>query len=341
MRPLTALLLSSAIAITLGSSGNIQAQENNLPPEIQQHLNQSGNSALFPPVQSATSFPDYPGGQTSQPANTTPNGVAPLPPLPAPTGQETIESVASPLSPEEIEQLKEMVNKQQRAASHKPYKTIPKTRSLSVDLSPGASIPVVYTAPNEITTLVFLDSTGKPWTIAAKPRVSNTTIYDVEWIEKSSALVISTTQPYEHGNISVFLQGLVTPVIVKFDNAPIRKRKRVVDMRVDIRVPGRGPNAAPLSYGTPKIALYDDVLQGFLDGIPPSGAQKIEHDKEQSTQIWEYQQALYVRTPLSIRTAFDSSVSSGDGTHVYKIAKTPYVTLSENGQAVTLELNIY
>lgn len=57
-------------------------------------------------------------------------------------------------------------------------------------------------------------------------------------------------------------------------------------------------------------------------------------------QAWQYGDALFVRTVNDIQTAFDQSMASGDGTRVYRLAPTPFVTLSEMGRAVTLQLDI-
>ncbi|WP_426212503.1 DotH/IcmK family type IV secretion protein [Massilia sp. TWP1-3-3] len=90
------------------------------------------------------------------------------------------------------------------------------------------------------------------------------------------------------------------------------------------------------------MALYDDVMQAFLDGLPPKDAKRVQmHGGAPArTQIWQYGDALFVRTAYDIQSAFDQSLASGDGTRVYRLAPTPYVTLSEMGRSVTLQLDI-
>ena len=58
------------------------------------------------------------------------------------------------------------------------------------------------------------------------------------------------------------------------------------------------------------------------------------------TQVWQYGDAMFVRTNYDIQTAFDQSMAAADGTRVYRLPPTPYVTLSEMGRSVTLQLDI-
>jgi intracellular multiplication protein IcmK len=232
-----------------------------------------------------------------------------------------------------------------KAKAYQPVRAIPQISSVSVDLSPGASIPVLRVMPGEISNLVVLDSTGAPWPLVAPPKISKPDLFTAEWLKDSHIVVVSTISPYESGNLSVFLQGSATPVVVKLvTGEPDGKNEktRVVDARLDMRVPGRGPNAKAALMGPGKIALYDDTLQAFLDGIPPKDARAVEThgDVPSHTKIWQYNGDIFVRTQQDIQTAFDQSLASGDGTKVYRLPATPYVTLSQMGQSVTLQLDI-
>ncbi|WP_028229510.1 DotH/IcmK family type IV secretion protein [Paraburkholderia ferrariae] len=280
----------------------------------------------------------YPAGAVPQ------NGVAPMPPLAPPSNYERAEQVVSPFSNGEIVKLRQQLDDSRKAKAYHPVRTVPRISSISVDLSPGAALPIARVLPGEQTTLVFVDSTGAPWPLAVAPRVSDARYFDVEWLQGTPSVVISALSAYEDGNVTVFLQGMATPVVVKLATGePDSKEKsRVVDYRLDLRVPGRGPNAQAPFLGAGRIALYDDTMQGFLDGIPPSGAKRVtaHGDVPARTQVWQYGDAMFVRTNYDIQTAFDQSMSAADGTRVYRLPPTPYVTLSEMGRSVTLQLDI-
>lgn len=314
------------------------------PPSSQQQI-----QAAFPPSNYgpgnyavAGQVPQgYAGGQGAGAAQ---NGVAPIPPLAPPTNMERAEQAVSPFSNQEIVRLREQLDSTRKAKAHQPVRTVPRISSTSVDLSPGSALPIARTLPGETTTLVFVDATGAPWPLAAIPRVSDKRYFDIEWLEGTPALVVSALSSYEDGNVTVFLKGLATPIVVKLSSGePDSKSKsRIVDYRLDLRVPGRGPNAKAPLLGPDKIALYDDVMQGFLDGIPPRDAKQVRAlgEAPARTQVWQYGNAFFVRTSHDIQTAFDQSMASADGTRVYRIAPTPYVTLSDMGRAVTLQLDI-
>ena len=272
------------------------------------------------------------------------NGVVPLMPLQPPRDFDRAAQVVSPFSNDEIVHLRQQLDDSRKAKAFHPVRTVPRISSLSVDLSPGATLPIARTLPGETTTLVFLDASGAPWPLAAIPRVSDNRYFDAEWLQGTAAIVISALSAYEDGNITVFLQGLPTPVVVRLATGEpdSSDKSRVVDYRLDLRVPGRGPNTPPGVTGPDRIALYDDTLQAFLDGLPPAGAKEvsIQGVPPGQTRVWEFGGALFVRTRCDIQTAFDRSLASADGTRVYRLDRTPYVTLADAGRSVTLQLDI-
>nr|WP_172687549.1 DotH/IcmK family type IV secretion protein [Pseudomonas syringae]ARO44779.1 IncI1 plasmid conjugative transfer protein TraN [Pseudomonas syringae pv. actinidiae] len=276
------------------------------------------------------------------------NGVAPLPPLAAPDDAADFneaQQIAAPFSPSKIRELRGSLEDTRRAKAYQPVRAIPRITSVSVDLSPGASLPVLRVMPGEISTLVLLDSTGAPWPLAITPRISRDDLFSAEWMAGSHVVVVSTQSSYESGNIALFLQGSTSPVVIKLvtgEPDSTGEKSRIVDARLDVRIPGRGPYAKAPLMGPGKIALYDDTLQAFLDGVPPKDAQAVvaHGDVPTHTKVWQYNGDLFVRTQQDIQTAFDQSLSSGDGTKVYRLPATPFVTLSQMGQSVTLQLDI-
>jgi intracellular multiplication protein IcmK len=310
------------------------------PPKLQ---------ANFPPSNFAAG--NYPVPQPQVAANpatvaTGPHdGMAPLLPLaPPPTDYQRAAEIVSPLQDGAIRQLRGRFDSSRNAKAHKPMRTSPRIRSTSVDLSPGASLPILRTMPGETSTVVFLDSTGAPWPLAAIPRISKPSVASIEWLKDTPAVLVSMLSPYEEANMTVFLHGLPMPVVVKLSAGEPSggHRWREVDYRLDLRIPGRGPYAKAAIAGSPKIALYDDTLQAFLDGLPPQTAVRLKPrgSTPGRTVVWQHDGALFVRTDRDMQNAFDSTLAASDGTRVYRLPLTPFLTLSDAGKAVTFQVDI-
>lgn len=321
--------------------------ENRFPPPPGASPLAATNIQAAPPVQTTAygAGTSAPASRLDQPAQVpTQNGMAPLPPLTPPGAEKQAENILVPLAPDEIIKLRKMLENMRKANAFHPVRTIPKTRVTTADLSPGAPIPIARMLPGEMSTLVFIDAQGNPWPLAAAPRVSDQRSFDVEWLKDSAAVVISPLSAYEDGNLAVILQGLATPIMIKLvtGEPDSNNKSREVDYRLDIRVPGRAPGAPAGVAGPDRVALYDTILQGFLDGLPPKEARevKVHGAGPARTQVWQFDGAVYVRTTADFRSAFEQTMGASDGTRVYRLAPTPYLTLSEGGQSLVLTLDI-
>ncbi|MBU2708740.1 hypothetical protein KCM76_22295 [Zooshikella marina] len=277
------------------------------------------------------------------------NGVAKLPPLVPPNGYDRAKSHMAPFTPEQLKELRNLLESTRKANSYEPVRSVPRISGESVDLSPGAAIPILRTLPGEMSSLVFIDSTGAPWPLAAAPRVSggNNKLFSVEWLKDSPTVIVSALTSYQDGNLTVLLKGLATPVVIKLvtGEADNNKKLRVVDFRKDLRIPGRGPFAKAPIYSESKINLYNDTLQSFLDGIKPANAKPVKwQPKDQypseKVQIWQLKDKLFLRTRLSLQSGFDETLASSDGTKVYSMPLTPYINLSDMSNSIVLLLNI-
>ncbi len=271
------------------------------------------------------------------------DGLAALPPLSPPPFKQA-EAAVAPFTPDEIVKLRRALDGTRKAKAFRPLRTVPRISTATVDLSPGASPPIARMMPGEIATLVFIDMAGHPWPLAAAPRVSDSRSFDVEWLQDAASVLISPLSSYEDGNLVAMLAGLPTPVVVKLATGEpdTKASTRVIDYRLDLRVPGRAPGSPPASAGPERIALYDSTMQAFLDGLPPSEARavKLQGEVPPRTKIWQYGGALFLRTELSIQSAFDQTMASSDGTRVYRLPPTPFVTLSSGPAALVLQLDI-
>ena len=234
-----------------------------------------------------------------------------------------------PLSPNQIKQLRQRMNDSQQAAADYPgVPPKPTSSSISVNLSPGATPPVVRLRDGFVTSLVFLDSTGEPWPIQAYD-IGDPGSFNVQWNQKGNTLLVQSNKAYKSGNLAVILKGDDTPVMVT-----LMPGQRAVDYRVDMRVPGLGPNASALQSGLPDTA--NPQLLSFLNGIPPNGAKALQVQGG-PCQAWTSGGHLYLRTQLTVLSpSWLASMSSPDGTHVYEIMKSPVVLASFRGKDVQL-----
>ena len=236
-----------------------------------------------------------------------------------------------PLTPEQIRTLRYMLDQSQRAASAYPG-TPPKptSSSVAVSLSPGATPPVVRLRAGFVTSVVFLDSTGQPWPIKAYD-IGDPKSFNVQWDQKGNTLLVQALSSYKPGNLAVILKGQDTPVMVS-----LMPGQRAVDYRVDLRLPGLGPNAQPEFSDLPSAA--NPQLLQFLNGVPPMQAKRVDVNGGPA-DAWSLDGNVYLRTTLTVVSpSWLASMSSPDGTHVYKLVNTPIVLASYRGKMVKLML---
>lgn len=234
-----------------------------------------------------------------------------------------------PLSPEQIKTLRKLYDDSQHAAATFPgIPPKPTSSSVAVNLSPGAAPPIVRLRNGFVTSLVFLDSTGQPWPIQAYD-IGDPNSFNIQWDQKGNTLLVQSDTTYRSGNLAVMLKGQDTPVMIT-----LMPGQRAVDYRVDMRVPGLGPNASPTMSSLPESA--NPQLLNFLNGIPPNAAKALTVDGGPG-QAWLLGDHIYLRTELTVLSpSWIASMSSPDGTHVYEITKAPIVLASYRGKVVQL-----
>lgn len=262
-----------------------------------------------------------------------------LPPPPSPMFSQAEEAVA-PLTPQEIRQLRGKVTEVDQAFSSPQVAVVPRISALTVDLSPGASLPIVRTAMNYPSSLSFIDSTGAPWKIGAAPLSGNQALKSY-WVPNTGLMTVYATKPFESGNITVYLEGLSVPIILAVSSGEpdTPAGTWTVDSRLDLRVPRRGPAALPGAAPETRIGLHDRTLQAFLDGVPPDNARLLKTTGAvPDTSVWQLGDDLYIRSRADIRDEFEQTLSSADGTHLWKLPVTPYVSFSVMGRTAALNV---
>lgn len=263
----------------------------------------------------------------------------PLPPPPSPQFNQALEAVA-PLTSEEIRNLRGKTTENDKAIIAPTQTVVPRISALTIDLSPGASLPLVRTAVNYPSSLSFIDSTGAPWKLGAAPFTGSPN-FTTFWIPNSPVMVIYANKPYVSANVTVYLEGLSVPVVLTVTSGEPDSKATVwtVDSRLDARIPRRGPAALASAAPERRIGLHDNILQAFLDGVPPKEARRLKATGSvPETTVWQFGDDLYVRSRADLRDEFEATLSSADGTHLWRLPLTPYLSFSVMGRTTALNI---
>lgn len=238
-----------------------------------------------------------------------------------------------PLAPQQVVQLRQQIDIAQRAAAI-PANIPPKpvSSTLMINLAPGTTPPAVRLASGYVSSMVFVDSTGAPWPIAAFD-VGNPKAVNIQWDGKSNILIIQAVSPYSDGDIVVRLVGLPTPVTLELVSG-----QRVVDYRVDIHVSGIGPNTKDLPVGIALPSGANQLLLGVLDGVAPAGSRELTVVGA-DCQAWLLGEKIYLRTRLTVLSpGWVGKMVSPDGMQAYEIPKTSSVLISRFGEPAELKI---
>lgn len=239
----------------------------------------------------------------------------------------------TPLTPRQVVQLRQQIDVSQRAASVPPnIPPKPVSTTLMLNLAPGTTPPAIRLAQAYVTSLVFVDSTGTPWPMASFD-IGNPKAVNLQWDGKSNVLLVQAVQPYSYGNIVIRLIGLPTPITLELVSG-----QRVVDYRVDIHVPGIGPNTKELPVGSDLPASANQLLLGVLDGLAPAGS-KTMHVVGADAQAWVLGSKLYLRTRFTVLSpGWIGKMVSPDGMQAYELPKTSSVLVSRYGEPSELKI---
>jgi len=292
-----------------------------------------------PPATAGQGAPSMGAAQTAAAAARGPQPGDALPP-PTSAQYDQAEATVAPLSADEIRRLRQLQSEQDRAMATPGVTAVPRISAQTVSLAPGASLPLVRNAVNWPATVSFIDSTGAPWKILAQP-ISGTPDIDVKWTPGASTLTIIAKRDFVSTSVTLGLDGLAVPITlsVMSGEPDTAKKTWVVDARLDLRIPRRGPGAAADAPPPSRIGLHDDVLQAFLDGVPPQGAKRLKTNGDvPDTAVWQQGDDLYIRSRADIRDEFDTTLSSADGTHLWKLPVTPRVAFSVDGRTEALSI---
>ncbi len=238
-----------------------------------------------------------------------------------------------PLKHDQVLRLHQRYNAAQFSLAATPG-TPPRAASTSqiVRLAPGSTPPIIRLAQGFVTSVVFLDSTGAPWPIVAYD-IGNPSLFNVQWDKSGNTLMMQSNKLYSYGNMAIKLQGLNTPVMIT-----IVPGQKAVDYRIDMRVQGYGPNAKMLPTGLGLPPSADNELLKVLDGIPPTGSNKL-YVKGGPAKAWLRGDRMFVRTRLTVLSpGWIATMTSADGTHAYEMPPAPVLLVSWHGKLMQIKL---
>ncbi|MEG5609455.1 DotH/IcmK family type IV secretion protein [Enterobacter hormaechei] len=298
--------------------------------------NTGWQDARTPGATTAASVPQGTEPQTTGVPATRISGELPAPGQSSPLVEEAA-SMDSPLSADEIRELRLRLTDNERSVNAPMISVVPRISSLTLNLSPGASIPLVRTAMNNQSVVTLTDISGAPWPQSDPPINASPKSFDVKFNAGTNMLAITPLRPWAAGNISVYLKGLDVPIMINVTSGETdtRTASQEIDSRLDLRVPRLGPGTTAPGASVDKIALHSTTLQAFLDGTPPEDARRLKFQGNvPDTVIWQSGDDLMVRSRAMLRDEFEQTLSSADGTHLWKLPVTPLLTFSVNGKSV-------
>lgn len=240
---------------------------------------------------------------------------------------------ALPMTPDEIRKLKSMVDISKRAAASSvgvPPKPVLSTQVVS--LSPGSVPPIVRLEQGFVTSVVFTDSSGTPWPIAAYD-VGNSQAFNIQWSPDSNMLMIQAMSLYTYGNLAVTLKGLPTPVMLT-----LVPGQEVVDYRADLQVQETLPGSINMNFTSSQGTSVNQTLLDILNGVPPENAKVLTVDGGDAN-AWMINNKMYLRTKLTVLSpAWISVMKNPDGTKAYEMTKSATVLVSHYGLPVQLKI---
>lgn len=238
-----------------------------------------------------------------------------------------------PLTPQQVVRLRQLIDSSQRAAATPPnIPPKPVSTTLMINLAPGATPPAIRLSQGYVTSLVFVDSTGAPWPVAAyvmgDPKSAN-----IQWDGKSNIILIRAITPYGDSDLVVRLVGLMTPITLALVSG-----QRVVDYRTDIHVSGIGPNTKTLPIGTGLPPSASQLLLSVLDGVAPPGSRQLMVNGG-DCQAWLLGDKMYFRTRFTVLSpGWTGRMVSPDGMYAYEIQKSSSILVSRYGQPIELRV---
>ena len=264
-------------------------------------------------------------------------------PTPLPTGNVGAAlDQSAPLTPDEIRKLmSELITRQEAANENftKRPPAKPVTSQEQIDLSPGATPPVVRVAMGQGSILSFVDAAGRPWPIA-DDRNFNTRAYEVKLVGEH--LYSISLLKKEAANMTVVLKGLARPIIITVlpatDETDYLKEYTVPKFLNDTP-----PATVMASSQEGTLAFNSPELINYLYRTPPRGAKQLTVSGLPGVMAWQTGPAkMVLRTSGQVVIpAFSRRHGSGDGVTVFELPLSPVVSITEGGSLHRVSIGDY
>jgi intracellular multiplication protein IcmK len=243
-----------------------------------------------------------------------------------------------PLDDGQINDLRRRGDQRDRAVS--PVAPALSTRTVRVSLEPGQKPVTVRTTANVATSIIFHDSTGRPWPISSVTNggAAYFSVLRPEVAEGNMVNVIPT-QNYASTSLVVSLKGRDVPLVLRLVSDGVRAPESEADGLVLVQIAHHGPSAQiPIVHNVAETVSSD--MLAFLDQVPPKSAERLSFDQITLTsQLWHFKDAHFLRTSDAlIWPAWRAVVNGAGGIKCYEMPVTPRIMLSRTGKVITLKI---
>lgn len=267
------------------------------------------------------------------------NGQAPMPggPLPTPLNlrQEALERIA-PLTADEVLELRKEL-KRRSEALNQPLEPVgkPTRRVIPVDMSPGATPPVIRTAFGQGGVVSFVDAAGRPWPVLMVDNY-NQAGFDAAAFGANGVSIGVKSAGARGTNMAVLLEGMTAPIAFT-----VLTGQSEVDYSVEMQVPRYVPGLPPPVGAVEQIrSLGAADLMNYLLNTPPKDARALVSDLPNVTAWQVGADRMIVRTDALVAApAWQRRQSSTSGVSVYDLPLTPRLVVASGGQLVNVKLS--
>lgn len=295
-------------------------------------------------ISAATNAADQQSAKTNIPDSPIPIDSKTLPPPDPNENPAVTEFRSNQLSEEDIKKIRQIILDARRAKLMpipNRFQAKPVNRVLTLDLSPGATPPVIRIGDRQGCSLTFSDASGKEWPMYNFTNFTPAIVTVNRPVESASLITIEPADTSGTGNVTVFLKGIKGEVIpVSFT---VLTEQQEVDYVVSVIVPKL---LSPDGISSPPVTQQNESLELALAGITPQGAIKLRSDDNQvegwkvrgegkkTNIILRSKAALLTPAPLHGR-----KLTSRDGTRAYEIPYTPVITILSEGKSKIVKLS--
>lgn len=248
-----------------------------------------------------------------------------------------------PMSPAEIRLWREILEGKSEAAYETHIPATISSKSVPVNIAPGAVSPNIQLLPGHALALEVLDRHGKPWGIFSAIS-GNPDLFQVIVHELVVSNIITITPKTQHGkgNLVLLLRDRNIPITINLSSDP---KPNVYHDRIALLINATGPASSPL----PSALNDTDIsasshLMDVLDGIRPGGADAllIPEAYQDDIQGWRLDDRLLLRgrfVLLSPSVVPRNHVGGSGGVRAYEIPFVSRIWVAlENGVRVHIKL---